>query len=115
MKNSVQKSNKFHIRKGDTVKVLAGNDKGKTGKVLEIIPAKRRALVEGINMVTKHTKPSANNPNGGIQKMEAAIHLSNLMLVDPSTGDATRVGRKLNEAGKLQRYSKKTGEFIKNA
>lgn len=105
---------KLHIKKGDTVKILAGNDRGKTGKVLDVIPAKRRAFVEGINMVTKHMKPSAANPNGGIEKMESAIHISNLMLVDPSTGEPTRVGRKLDENGKLQRYSKKTGEFINN-
>ncbi len=102
---------KFHIKKGDTVKVLAGNSNGKTGKVLEVFPAKYRAIVEGLNMVTKHTKPSAENPEGGIQKQEASIHMSNLMLVNPSNGEATRVGRKL-EDGKLKRYSKKTGEVI---
>lgn len=115
MEKKLTKASKFHIRKGDTVKVLAGNEKGKTGKVLQILSAKRRALVEGLNMVTKHTKPSAENPNGGIQKIEASIHLSNLMLVDPASGEATRIGRKLNDEGKLQRYSKKTGELIKNA
>ncbi|MFY0688835.1 MAG: 50S ribosomal protein L24 [Cyclobacteriaceae bacterium] len=104
----------MHIKKGDTVKVLAGNDKGKTGKVLEVLPAKYRAVVEGANMVTKHVKPSAGNPEGGIQNTEAAIHISNLMVVDPASGDATRVGRKANSDGKLQRYSKKTGEFITN-
>lgn len=108
------KANKFHIRKGDTVKVLAGNDNGKTGKVLEVIPEKYRAIVEGVNIVTKHTKPSATSPEGGREKTEAAIHMSNLMVVDLATGDATRIGRKLNESGKLQRYSKKTGEFITN-
>ncbi len=105
---------KLHIKKGDTVKVLSGNSKDKTGKVLEIDLAKKRALVEGANIVTKHRKPSAQNPNGGIDKIEAPIHISNLMLVDPATGEATRTGRKLNDKGKLQRYSKKTGEFIKN-
>jgi large subunit ribosomal protein L24 len=105
---------KIHVRKGDTVKVIAGNDKGKTGKVLEVIPAKYRAVVEGVRMITKHVKPSATNPEGGIENTEAAIHISNLMVVDPATGDATRVGRKLNSDGKLQRYSKKTGEFINN-
>lgn len=104
---------KLHIKKGDTVKVIAGNDKGKTGKVLEIIVQDNRAVVEGVNMITKHQKPSAGNPEGGIKKTEGTIHLSNLMLVDPATGQATRVGRKLNEKNKLQRYSKKTGEFIK--
>lgn len=103
----------MHIRKGDTVIVLAGNDKGKEGKVLEVLMEKQRAFVEGINMVTKHEKPSASKPEGGIKKMEAAIHISNLMLVNPADGKPTRTGRKLNEKGKLQRYSKKTGEFIK--
>lgn len=105
---------KFHIRKGDTVKIIAGNDKGKTGKVLEVNTAKYRAIVEGANMITKHVKPSAENPEGGIQQTEAAIHLSNLKVIDPSSGDVTRVGRKKNADGKLQRYSKKSGEFITN-
>ena len=103
----------MHIRKGDTVKILAGDDKGKQGNVLEVDHTKRRALVEGMNMMTKHTKPSAGKPEGGIAKMESPIHISNLMLVDPASGKPTRVGRKLNEKGKLQRYSKKTGELIK--
>lgn len=103
---------KLHIKKGDTVKVLSGNAKGKTGTVLEMIPAKGRAIVEGLNMVTKHTKPSAENPEGGIKKVEASIDISNLMLVDPKTGEATKVGRKLDDNGKLVRYSKKTGEVI---
>lgn len=105
---------KLHVRKGDTVKVIAGNSKGKTGVVLEVIPAKDRAVVEGVNVVTKHVKPSATNPEGGINKSEAAIHISNLMLVDPAKGEPTRTGRKLDENGKLQRYSKKTGEIVKN-
>ncbi len=108
------KVNKIHIRKGDTVKVLSGNDKGKTGRVMEIDTKKYRAIVEAVNMVTKHNKPTAENPNGGIVQTEAPVHISNLMVVDPGSGDASRVGRKLNEEGRLQRYSKKTGEFIKN-
>lgn len=107
------KQHKLHIKKGDTVKVLAGDDKDKTGTVLEVIRARNRAVVEGVNIVTKHTKPSAGQPEGGIKKTEATIHISNLMLVDPASGKATRVGRKLNDKGKLDRYSKKTGEFIK--
>ena len=103
---------KFHIKKGDTVKVLAGNSKGKTGAVLEVFPSKYRAIVEGLNMVTKHTKPSAENPEGGIKKVEASIHMSNLMLVNPANGESTRVGRKANADGKLERYAKKTGEVI---
>jgi len=105
---------KFHIRRGDTVKIIAGNDKGKTGKILEVLTSKNRAIVEGANMVTKHVKPSATNPEGGIQETEAAIHISNLMVIDPSSGDAVRIGRKKNDDGKLQRYSKKSGEFITN-
>lgn len=106
---------KLHIKSGDTVKVISGNARGKTGKVLVVQRAKYRAIVEGLNMVTKHVKPSASNPQGGIEKTEASIHLSNIMLVDPATGEATRIGRKKDEKGKLQRYSKKTGEIIKNA
>lgn len=102
---------KIHIKKGDTVKVIAGNEKGKTGVVQKIIAEKDRAIVEGLNIVSKHKKPSATNPNGGIDKVEAGIHISNLMLVE--NGEGVKTGRKLNDAGKLQRYSKKTGEFIK--
>lgn len=113
MERKTNQQPKLHIRKGDTVKVLAGDDKGKQGKVLEVNREKRRALVEGVNMMTKHTKPSAGKPEGGITKMESSIHVSNLMLIDPASGNATRIGRKLNDKGKLQRYSKKTGEIIK--
>ena len=108
-----KKEAKLHIRKGDTVLVIAGDDKGKKGKVLEVLLEKNRAVVEGINIVTKHTKPSAGKPEGGLKKTEAALHVSNLQLVDPATDKPTRVGRKLNDKNKLQRYSKKTGEFIK--
>jgi large subunit ribosomal protein L24 len=113
METKTNKQTKFHIRKGDMVKVIAGDDKGKTGRVLEIITSKNRAIVEGVNIITKHEKPSAGKPEGGIKKTEASLHISNLMLVDPASGNTTRVGRKMNEKGKLQRYSKKTGEFIK--
>lgn len=113
MERKYNKRPKLHIRKGDTVLVLAGDDKDKEGKVLEVFADKKRAIAEGINMVTKHQKPSAGKPEGGIKKMEGTIHISNLMLVEPSNGKPTRTGRKLNEKGKLQRFSKKTGEFIK--
>lgn len=103
---------KFKIKRGDTVKVLSGNSKGSTGEVLEVISSKSRAVVKGVNIVTKHVKPSATNPEGGIEKTEAAVHISNLMLVDASNGEPTRIGRKINDQGKLQRYSKKTGEFL---
>ena len=103
---------KLHIKKGDTVYVNAGNDKGKTGKVLEVIPSKDRAIVEGINIVSKHTKPSPKHPQGGIVKQEASVHISNLQVVDPKTGKATRIGRKMVD-GKNVRYAKKSGEEIK--
>lgn len=118
MERKYNKRPKLKIRKGDIVRVIAGDDKGtpdnpKQGRVLEVFPEKNRLIVEGINMVTKHQKPSAGKPEGGIKKTEAAIHISNVMLVDPASGKATRVGRKLNADGKLQRFAKKTGEFIK--
>ena len=103
---------KFHVKKDDTVKVISGESKGEEGKVLEVYPSKNKALIEGVNMVKRHTKPNAAHPNGGIVDQEAAIHISNLMLVDPKTGEATRIGRK-DVDGKMQRYSKKTGEVIK--
>ena len=104
---------KLHIKKNDTVVVLAGEDKGKTGKVLNVLVEKNRALVEGVNMVSKSTKPSAQNPQGGIVKQEAPIHISNLSLVDPKSGKATRVGIKVTEDGKKVRIAKKSGEEIK--
>ncbi|MBD5329721.1 MAG: 50S ribosomal protein L24 [Bacteroides sp.] len=104
---------KLHIKKGDTVYVNAGDDKGKTGRVLEVQVKKHRAIVEGVNIVTKATKPTAKYPQGGLIKMEAPVHISNLNVVDPKTGKPTRIGRRLNEAGKLVRYSKKSGEEIK--
>ncbi len=104
---------KYHIKKGDTVLVLSGDDKGQEGKVLKMVTKTDRAVVEGLNLISKHTKPNAKNPQGGIIKQEAPIHVSNLMLINPATGKPTRVGRKLNDNGKLVRYSKKTGEEIK--
>ena len=100
------------IKKGDTVYVNAGNDKGKTGKVLSVDLAKQRVIVEGVNMVSKHTKPNAKQPQGGIIKQEAGIHISNLQLIDPKSGKPTRVGHKLVD-GKKIRYAKKSGEEIK--
>ena len=104
---------KLHIKKGDTVVVIAGNSKGQTGKVLEVVKEDERAIVEGVNMVSKHTKPNAKSPQGGIIKQEATIHVSNLMLKDPKSGKPTRIGRRLDKNGKLVRYSKKSGEEIK--
>jgi large subunit ribosomal protein L24 len=104
---------KLHIKKGDTVLVIAGNNKGKKGRVLEIITKTDRAIVEGVNMMKKHTKPNAATPQGGIVEKEAPVHISNLMLFDAKVGAATRVGRRLNDQGKLVRFSKKSGEEIK--
>ncbi len=104
---------KLHIKKGDNVVVIAGDNKGKKGRVLEIITKSDRALVEGVNMMKKHTKPNAKTPQGGIVEKEAPVHISNLMLVDAKTGKPTRVERKLNSEGKLVRFSKKSGEEIK--
>src|ERR1700743_270903 len=112
-KKKHEQPTKLKIKKGDLVKVIAGDSKGSQGKVLEVILDKGRAIVEGANMVSKHTKPNASKPNGGISKQEAAIHVSNLMLVDPKSGKPTRVGRKRNGAGKLVRIAKTTGEEIK--
>ncbi len=104
---------KLHIKKGDTVYVNAGNSKGSTGKVLEVIPATSRAIVEGVNMVKKHTKPSAAHPQGGIIEQEASIHISNLQVLDPKSGQATKVGRRMGDNQKLVRFAKKSGEEIK--
>lgn len=100
---------KLHIKKGDTVYVNAGDDKGKTGRVLRVLVDKNRAVVEGVNIVSKSTKPNAKYPQGGIVKMEAPVHISNLNVLDPKSGKPTRIGRRLNDAGKLVRYSKKSG------
>ena len=104
---------KFHIKKDDTVIVLAGEDKGKTGKVLKVLREKQRALVEGVNIVSKSAKPSAKNPQGGIIKMEAPVHISNLSLIDPKSGKATRIAIKKTDDGKKVRVAKKSGEEIK--
>ncbi len=104
---------KLSIKKGDTVKVIAGDSKGQQGKVLIVNIDSNSAIVEGINLVSKHTKPSSKNTQGGIVKKEAAVNISNLMIID-SKGNTTRVGRILdNKTNKLVRYSKKSGEVIK--
>ena len=105
---------KIKIRKNDTVMVTTGNSKGVKGKVIKIFPKENKAMVEGVNLISKHTKPNATNPQGGIIKQEAKIHISNLMLVDPKSGDLVKVGRKRDDkTGKLVRIAKKTGEVIK--
>ncbi|WP_033542789.1 50S ribosomal protein L24 [Planococcus sp. CAU13] len=103
----------MHVKKGDTVKVISGKDKGKTGVVLTAIPKKDRVIVEGINIIKKHTKPNQANPQGGIVSQEAAIHVSNVMLLDPKSGEPTRVGYKI-EDGKKVRVAKKSGEKFNN-
>ncbi|WP_342599461.1 50S ribosomal protein L24 [Psychrobacillus sp. FSL H8-0483] len=102
----------MHVKKGDKVKVISGKDKGKTGVILTAFPKKDRVLVEGVNIVKKHMKPNQANPQGGIVSQEAAIHVSNVMLIDPKTGEPTRVGSKV-EDGKKVRVAKKSGEIIK--
>ena len=104
---------KLHIKKGDMVYVNAGDNRGAQGKVLSVDAAKQRAVVEGVNICKKATKPNAKNPQGGLLEQEAPIHISNLQPIDPKTGKATRVGRKANDNGKLVRYAKKSGEEIK--
>jgi len=105
---------KIKIKKNDTVIVTTGNSKGVKGKVIKVYPSENRAMVEGANMISKHTKPNAANPQGGIVKQEAKLHISNLMLIDPKSGEATKIGRKVDEkTGKIVRYSKNSGEVIK--
>jgi large subunit ribosomal protein L24 len=112
MENNTNKKPKLHVRSGDTVMVIAGNAKGKSGVIKEMLIKKSRVIVDGVNLMTKHVKPNAQNPQGGIEKVEGSIHISNIMLIDPATGKPTRTGKKLNEKGKLQRFSKETGKFI---
>ena len=104
---------KLHIKKGDTVRVIAGDSKGQQGKVMQVDAQKQRAIVEGMNLCKKATKPNAKTPQGGIIEKEAPIHVSNLQLIDPKSGKPTRVGRKLDDKGKLVRYAKKSGEDIR--
>ena len=104
---------KLHIKKGDTVYVNTGKDKGKTGVVTKVLVKENRAIVECLNMVSRNTKPNAKNPQGGIIKKEAPIHISNLNPLDPKSGKPTRIGRRLNADNKLVRYAKKSGEEIK--
>jgi large subunit ribosomal protein L24 len=112
MERKFNKQPKLHVRSGDTVEVISGNAKGKRGKITEVLVKKNRVIVEGVNMIKKHIKPNAQNPQGEIKELEGSIHISNVQVVDASTGKPTRTGRKLNDAGKLQRYSKASGKFI---
>ena len=104
---------KLHIKKGDMVYVNAGDNRGQQGKVLSVDAAKQRAVVEGVNICKKATKPNAKNPQGGLLEQEAPIHISNLQPIDPKSDKPTRIGRKANDNGKLVRYAKKSGEEIK--
>ena len=103
---------KLKIKKGDLVRVIAGEDKGKEGRVLKVFPKEQRVLVEGVRIVKKHVRPSEEYPQGGIIEKEMPIHISNVMLIDPETGEPTRVGRKRNEEGKLVRYAKRSGKIL---
>jgi len=103
---------KLHVKKGDNVIVIAGDHKGDRGKILSVDVKKQRAIVEGVNLVSKHTRPNAEHPQGGIVKKEAGVHISNLKIVDDK-GNVTRIGRRKDEKGKSVRYSKKSGEDIK--
>ena len=103
---------KLHVKKGDTVKVLSGKDKGKQGKILRAIPAKERVVVEGVNIVKKAQRPTQQNPQGGITTREAPLNVSNVMLVCPKCNEATRTGKRVNEAGKKVRVCKKCGQDI---
>jgi large subunit ribosomal protein L24 len=112
MERKNNKQQKRHVRTGDLVQVIAGNSKGKQGKVTEVLTKKSRVVVEGVNMIKKHIKPNAQNPQGEIREVEGTIHISNVQLVDPASGKPTRVGRKENDKGKLQRFLKASGKFI---
>jgi len=115
MPRTTNKRRKLHVKKGDDVKIIAGNEKGKEGRVLVVYPQKERVLVEGINMRVHHDKPTQDNPQGGRIEREMSIHISNVMVIDPTTGEPTRIGRKkIEEDGNSRwvRYSKKSGEII---
>jgi len=112
MKTVSKKATKLHVKTGDMVKVIAGDERGKSGKIASVNPITSKVIIEGLNLVTKHSKPSANNPQGGITKMEAPIHASNVMLVEGKNETATRTGKRLNKSGKLERFSKKSGETL---
>lgn len=107
------KTRRLHIRKGDMVYVISGSYKHHKGRVLEVLPLENSAIVEGVNMVSHHEKPSAQNTQGGIVQRESAIHVSNLLLIDPESGKPTRIGRRRDDAGKLVRYSKRSNKEIR--
>jgi len=115
MPRKYNKQKKLHVKKGDNVLVIAGNDKGESGRVLAVYPKRDRVLVEGINIRTHHEKPTQENPQGGRMKKEALVHVSNVMVIDPTTNEPTRIGRKRVEeegGGRWVRYAKTSGEII---
>ncbi|NIT55998.1 MAG: 50S ribosomal protein L24 [Aliifodinibius sp.] len=115
MPRTKNKKKKLHVKKGDEVRVIAGNEKGKEGRILAVFPEKERVLVEGINMRVHHDQPTQENPQGGRIEREVAIHVSNVMILDPGTGEPTRIGRKRIEddsGGRWVRYAKNSGEII---
>lgn len=117
MPRTKNKQKKLHVKKGDDVKVIAGNDRGREGRVLAVFPKKERVLVEGVNMRIHHERPTQQNPQGGRIEKEAPIHISNVMVIDPTTGEPTRIGRKRIEeesGGRWVRYSKNSGEILDN-
>jgi len=114
MNGNMDNRKKIHVKKGDTVYVVSGKDKGKTGKIIKVLRAKDRAIVEKLNIVKRHQRPNQANPNGGIVEKEAPIHISNLMLYDAAESKPTRIGRKVLGTGEKVRYSKKSGEEIKS-
>lgn len=105
-------NHKLHVKKDDTVFVITGKDKGKKGRIIAAYPRQNRVLVEGINMMKKHAKPSQQNPQGGIISQEAPIHVSNVMLIDPKSNKPTRVGYKILDNGNKVRIAQKSGEVI---
>ncbi len=108
----MKSSNKIHVKKGDNVIVISGKDKGKKGRIIYTYPKEGRVLVEGINFIKRHTRPSQDNPQGGIINKEAPIHSSNVMLIDPKTGKPTKIGSKVLKSGEKVRIAKKSGEVI---
>jgi large subunit ribosomal protein L24 len=117
MPRSTNKQKKLHVKKGDEVKIIAGNEKGREGRVLAVFPDKEQVLVEGINMRVHHDKPTQDNPQGGRIERELPVHVSNCMVIDPNSGEPTRIGRKRIEeesGGRWVRYAKKSGEIIDN-
>ncbi|MGD9678274.1 MAG: 50S ribosomal protein L24 [Vulcanibacillus sp.] len=105
-------NNKIHVKKGDNVIVISGKDKGKKGRIIYTYPKEGRVLVEGVNLIKKHTRPSQANPQGGIINQESSIHSSNVMLIDPKTGEPTKIGHKVLKNGDKVRIAKKSGEVI---